>query len=252
MNRIPGWNQPSSASPVVASVDPAALSRLKRDSEFQFFRPLHYEANYAYPLVVWLHGEGGSEQNLMQVMPLTSMRNYLGVAVRGTCRWNSGYSWDEAPSAVDSAAESVLDAVEAAMARFNVHRERIFLVGHRAGGTLAVRLALRNPEVFAGAVSISGRFPRGQMPLVNLNSIRRLPILLTHGRTSRRYSVDHVCRELSLFHSAGMQVDLRQYPCGDDLTTKMLSDVNAWLMSRVTGQPMSSESDERAYEEEWN
>lgn len=252
MNRIPGWSQPSSASPVVASINPVSLGRLKRDSEFQFFRPLHYEANYAYPLVVWLHGEGGSEQNLMQVMPLTSMRNYLGVAVRGTCRWNTGFSWDETPPAIDSAAESVHDAVEAVTARFHVHRNRIFLVGHRAGGTLAVRLALRNPEIFAGAVSISGRFPCGNMPLMNLHSIRRLPILLTHGRTSRRYSVDHVCRELSLFHSAGMQVDLRQYPCGDDLTTKMLSDVNSWLMSRVTGQPVSSESDERAYEEEWN
>jgi phospholipase/carboxylesterase len=252
MNRIPGWNQPSSSSPVVASIDTVALGRLQRDSGVQFFRPQHYEANYAYPLVVWLHGEGGSEQNLAQVMPLTSLRNYLGVAVRGNCRWDSGYTWSETVDAVDSAAEKVLDAVDLAAARFNVHPQRIFLVGHRAGGTLAVRLALRLPEAFAGAVSISGRFPRGQMPLRNLHSIRRLPILLTHGRTSRRYSIDHVCRELSLFHAAGMQVDLRQYPCGDELTTKMLSDVNAWLMSRVTGQPVACDDGERTCEEEWN
>ena len=45
--------------------------------------PCHYERNYAYPLVVWLHGSGGSETELRQVMELISLRNYASVAVRG-------------------------------------------------------------------------------------------------------------------------------------------------------------------------
>lgn len=252
MNRIEGWSQPAPKSSAVASIDPGAISRLQRGSGCQFFRPSHYEPNYAYPLVVWLHGPGGSEENLAQVMPLTSLRNYVGVAVRGNCRWDHGYSWDESPEGIDGAFDQVQQGIEAATARFHIHPQRIFLAGHRTGGTLALRLALRHPAGVAGAISISGRFPRGLMPLRKLQQARQLPILLTHGRTSRRYTVDHVCRELALFHAAGMQVDLRQYPCGDELTTKMLSDLNAWIMSRVTGQPMTSEQTERAYEEEWN
>ena len=38
-----------------------------------------------------------------------------------------------------------------------------------------------------------------------------------------------------LFHAAGMSVTLRQYPCGDELTTQMLRDLDVWLMEQVTG-----------------
>ena len=48
------------------------------------FTPLHYERNYAYPLLIWLHGKGGNEHHLRQVMPKISMRNYAAVAPRGT------------------------------------------------------------------------------------------------------------------------------------------------------------------------
>ena len=43
---------------------------------------------------------------------------------------------------------------------------------------------------------------------------------------------------LSLFAAAGVlaagcTVALRQYPCGDDLTTTMLADLNRWIMEVV-------------------
>jgi predicted peptidase len=40
-----------------------------------YFAPEGYEANYAYPLVVWLHNAGGDERQLARVMPLVSTRN---------------------------------------------------------------------------------------------------------------------------------------------------------------------------------
>ena len=62
-----------------------------------------------------------------------------------------------------------------------------------------------------------------------------MPILIGHGRDSRQYPIEQVCDDIRLFHSAGLKVTLRQYPCADDLTTKMLSDVNSWIMEEVTG-----------------
>ena len=59
--------------------------------------------------------------------------------------------------------------------------------------------------------------------------------MISHGRDSQKYPVDQVCADLRLFHSAGMKVTLRQYPCGDEITTKILSDLDAWTMERVTG-----------------
>jgi hypothetical protein len=37
-----------------------------------------------------------------------------------------------------------------------------------------------------------------------------------------------------------MCVCLRQYPCGDDLTTSMLGDLDRWIMDQITSPAMAS------------
>ena len=54
----------------------------RRGLHYTLFAPLHYEPNYAYPLVIWLHGPGDDERQLLRVMPLVSMRNYVSVGPR--------------------------------------------------------------------------------------------------------------------------------------------------------------------------
>lgn len=197
--------------------------------------PLHYERNYAYPLLVWLHDDGGSERELNRVMPLVSLRNYVSVAVRGTTSLKRGFGWAQTVEAVNAAEARIIEAVRFAKERFHIHQERVYLVGCGAGGTMALRAALRSPEAYAGGASIGGCFPHGNAPLARLQAARASRLLMMHCRDSATYSVDRVCEELALFHAAGMSVTLRQYPCGDELTTQMLRDLDVWLMEQVTG-----------------
>src|SRR3954471_23232956 len=168
--------------------------------------PEHYERNYAYPLLVWLHDTGGHERELREIMPLVSLRNYVSLAVRGTCQADGGFGWSETPDGILAAESRVAEAVAEARQRFHVHSGRVFLAGAGAGGTLAIRLALRTPEDYAGAASIGGCFPQGHSPLARLQLARRLQLLIMHCRDSLTYSVQHICQELSLFHAAGMSV----------------------------------------------
>jgi phospholipase/carboxylesterase len=66
-----------------------------------------------------------------------------------------------------------------------------------------------------------------------VNELRHVPCLIATSRDNRAYPANLVCRDLKLLHSAGCTVALRQYPGGDDLTTKMLSDMDRWLMELV-------------------
>ena len=47
------------------------------------FLPAAYEPNYAYPLLVFLHGQGGSEEQVLRLAPRLSRRNYICIALRG-------------------------------------------------------------------------------------------------------------------------------------------------------------------------
>ncbi|MCA9177158.1 MAG: hypothetical protein KDB14_21865 [Planctomycetales bacterium] len=209
------------------------------------FRPQHYEPNYAYPLIVYLHGPRGSERQVHHLMPELSVRNYAAVAPRGIAKHpDGGYLWGECPTSeqISEAHDRVCSCVEIARQTLNIGDRRVFLAGYEDGGSMALRLALRSPSMFAGAISLCGPFPVGQAPLSNLRNARNLPLMIANGRDASRYTVDQSCRELRLFHAAGLSVSLRQYPCGDDLDSNMLRDMNAWIMEQVTGVHSEVES----------
>jgi phospholipase/carboxylesterase len=202
------------------------------------FAPLHYESNYAYPLLVWLHGSGDSEVQLRRIMPLVSMRNYVAIAPRGVANGaestgRDGYSWQQSEEHVMVAGARVERCIRLARKRFHVASDRIFLAGYAEGGSMALRLALTQPDRFAGTASLGGAFPTGNCPLRRLNDVRRLPLLLATGRDSVKYNQQQVVGDLRLLHSAGMSLTLRQYPCGDELTTTMLADLDRWMMQLV-------------------
>ena len=228
--------------PDVSTLQRRRTSR-NADAPIATFTPIHYETKYAYPLLVWLHGTAGNEHELRQVMPLVSMRNYVAVAPRGTWtnpRQRGRYGWRQTSETIEAAEARIADCVSLAERRFNIHPDRIFLVGRGSGGTMALRVGWNQPGRFAGVVAINGPLPTRLSPLKRVNELRRVPCFLATSRDSRAYPAGRVCRDLRLLHAAGCTVALRQYPGGDGLTSNMLSDLDHWLMELVCGAARNS------------
>ncbi len=220
-------------------IDISAESPAKR-APHKCFVPLHYERNYAYPLLVWLHHGEGSERQLSQVMPHISLRNYVAVAPRGTASRvdengdETIHCWDQTADGIMSARRAVLDCVHGAQEQCHINSNRIFIAGYADGGTMAMRMAFTCPEIFAGVISLHGPLPRGHLPLGKWDSARGSSVLLVSGRQSETYPEDEVCKDLRLLHAAGFSVVARQYDTDDDVSSSMLGDVDRWLMSIVT------------------
>lgn len=250
MNRLQPFASFAETAPIarvdeVADLSSAQYAVVGGDAPTTLFAPLHYERNYAYPLLVWLHGPGDDERQLKRIMPLISMRNYIGVGVRGVRRAQAGvgtegYTWTQSHADVSLAEQRVFDAIEMAGRKFHLSPGRIFLAGFDCGGSMAFRLAMSHPRLFAGVLSLGGRFPTGRTPLSQLADARRLPLFLACGRYSETYPPSEVCENLKLFHSAGLQVALRQYPCAQDVDSLMLADMDRWMMEQITGVNQSA------------
>jgi len=262
-----------SLSSIAPSDYPLTLSKHLRSGEYDtsvtsvphdnqtphcLFSPIHYEAGYAYPLIVWLHGPGDNENQLRTVLPLVSMRNHIAIGPRATTverhnaengtpahletgthqeteasRTHATFRWKQVSKDIVKATQYILDCIDIATRRYHIHRNRIFIAGYDCGGTMALRLALENPQLFAGAISLGGALPRGLNLLRRINEARKLPLLIANSFDSQRYSPQQACEDLRLLHAAGFSLDLRQYPCGDELTTKMLSDMDQWILDRI-------------------
>ena len=212
---------------------------------YALFAPLHYERNYAYPLVIWLHDDGGSERELRQLMPHISLRNYVAAAARGAKidgAGATGYAWRHTPHGASEAAERVRQCIDVATGNFSVHAGRMFIAGYGGGGTMALRLALQFPEWFAGAVSLGGPMPSGNCPLGRVNTARRLPLLLASCSDSASYPQNQVMDDLRLLHSAGFALSLRRYLGEHELTTDMLADMDRWIMEQICSGTLSTAS----------
>ena len=212
------------------------------------FAPMHYEPKYAYPLLVWLHGIGGDERQIMRIMPVISMRNYVAVAPRGLpmeqppCpptfdlsvsailhRPKEQYDWILSSDSLPSLEQRIFDCIAVAQERCNVASHRIFIAGFGSGGTAALRLATLYPEHFAGAASFGGEIPLGNRIFPSWQMTQPLSVLLGVDESAP----ENVCQMMELFYTAGISADVQEYPDAKSLTPTMLQDLNRWMMQIV-------------------
>lgn len=252
MNHTTRSNRPSSRAPAhpFFQIEAGVYSEPCRDAACALFAPMHYEPGYAYPLVVWLHGSGAGEQQLLRVMPLVSIRNYVAVGPRGTfynenaSEGARGYRWQQTERHIAAAEHRVFEAIELARSKYHVNPGRIFLAGFDSGGTMALRIALAHPQRFRGVVSLGGPLPTGGTPLSGLTEARRLPVFLAAGHRSPAFGPERLCDNLRLLHTAGIFTTPRQYPCGQELSPQMLTDVDRWIIEQITNpRPHPARSD---------
>jgi len=146
------------------------------------FVPQGYEPGYAYPLLVWFGESEGFD--LGRVMARLSLRNYVAVQPprEGVAAWR---------------------AIDRVRDRLSIHPDRIWAVGVGPGGTSALLTACREPNAFAGAVSLGGPFPVGTTALARLTEIRRLRMLLCCRAAAVAADPLPLDRTLRLFHAAG-------------------------------------------------
>jgi phospholipase/carboxylesterase len=212
-----------------------------------FFLPLHYEPNYHYPLIVWLHSDGFNENQVDHVLPHVSLRNYIAAGVRGIRAADSlghRFDWHDSPAAVAAAEESVAQTVVEATQRFSVHPSRIILAGYGSGGTMAIRIALRDPEHFAAVASLGGAMPAGPHLCSNLSQLRarQMPMLWSWATSGPRFDPDRLGQDVRLAMMIKASVEIRQYSAEDEMDTVTLSDLNDWIMRRVVAdQPAQAD-----------
>jgi phospholipase/carboxylesterase len=215
-------------------------------SHRSFFLPLHYTPTYEYPLLVWLHSNGFNENQLDHVMPHISLRNYIGVGIRGTRAADSighRFDWHQSPSAISATHEAVIEAIEDALDRFSVRKSRIVLAGYQQGGTMALRIAMREPDRFAGAISLAGRMPQGAIRNVHQLRRRGLPMLWQWAEGNRGYTEENLKSDCRSVMAIGGQVEVRQYPSDDEMDTVVLSDLDEWIMRRIISNAAGTSSD---------
>jgi phospholipase/carboxylesterase len=201
------------------------------------FLPTGYEPRYPYPLLVFFHGLGGNEEQILRLAPRLSRRNHISIGLRGPVLLGPrrdgrlGYGWGDG-SHDELVEDYLLRAVEQTRRHYHVHSERIYLAGFAEGATLAYRLALTFPEKVGGVISLNGAMPRQGGPLFRLPEIRQLRVFIGHGIANSIVPLSLPQRDFRVLYAAGVHVSMHTYPSTHKLHPDMLRDVNRWIIAR--------------------
>jgi len=183
------------------------------------FMPENYEPNYAYPLIVWLSGRESGMVELLDFMPEISSRNCFGVSVSEGER--------------SSLEDDIYEIVYSVRREYHIHSERVLLAAFGNKAVSGLELLLRRPDWFGGLISFNGCFTNSQFPFVRFDDLRGKRVLFGMHARVRNNSMPETIRIARLLHSAGMEIATRVYDADDEVTPRMLSDINHWVMDGI-------------------
>jgi predicted esterase len=184
------------------------------------------------PVLLLLHGTGGSEEDLLG-LGATLRQGAPLLSPRGKVLENG------MPRFFRRLAEGIFDEedlifrtnelaafVEAARAQYHLGSRKIVAVGYSNGANIAASLLLLRPEILGGAILL-----RAMVPLFpeNVPNLAGVPVLIAGGRSDRIIPQESTQRLASMLEEAGASVSLHWSPVGHSLTSSDLDAARRWL-----------------------
>lgn len=187
--------------------------------------PSNYSKADKWPLVVYLHGSGErghNPQTLVQWVEFLSAKiseEYPTIVLVPQCA--SQQSWQPA---------DLRDVVEVFCRRYQIDRDRIYLVGFSMGGFGTWKTASVYPDLFAAIVPISGGGDTKNAP-----ALFNVPIWAFHGEKDNVVIVENTINLVEAIRTKGGEPKLTLFPtAGHAIPGKVCnkSDLWQWLFAQ--------------------
>lgn len=152
---------------------------------YDLMKPKDYDQGKKYPLVLCLHGGGGSTRAARVLTGTTLRAEYPCFVLAPEAL--VGETWGKhSPQIQTDAQPLVLEIIETLKNEFSIDTRRLYITGQSMGGFGTYAFITRNPGMFAAAVPVCGRGDPAKAEY-----IAKIPIWIFHGDKDRLVSVDY-------------------------------------------------------------
>jgi predicted esterase len=213
---------PAGAPPAVPAPAGPGLHDLKLDNSRDgvLYVPRGDKAGVAMPLMVWLHGAGGSGNVSADLAALADGFGFL-VLAPDSREWTWGaLLGDWGPDV-----EFIRRAMQQTRTRYAIDPERIWLAGFSDGASFSLSLGISSGDVFRRVYAGSP----GVMQPMAVN--RKPPIFISHGTSDQTMPIDDTSRKfVPRLKALGYDVTYREYEGRHQLPPEILREVVEWFV----------------------
>ncbi|MEP6618911.1 MAG: PHB depolymerase family esterase, partial [bacterium] len=198
------------------------LDAAKEVMPYHTLVPSSYTAARAYPLLIMLHGLGGTEDAFFdsygrKLPELAEQRGYilaapLGYRVDGFYGWGIGAPpSDPSQRRLFSLSEAdVMEVVTRMRALYNIDPKRIYLAGHSMGAIGAWRMGPKFADLWASVGAFSG-----QGSAESAERMKAIPQFVVHGDTDPTVNVSGSRNMVAAMKRLNMDVKYIEVPGGN-------------------------------------
>lgn len=207
--------------------------------DYSLYQPANDAPGYAYPLIVWFHDDGADEQDVLDWLPQISPQNYLGLGLRGPLPVKNGLPgqrrWSLGPEHLQWLEDQLAVALVDLCATRRIHTGRIVAAGVGQGGSVALQMLLRQPELFAAAACLNADL-QARKRLGAWGRYAGRSVWLGHsellGRSGKQPAID----ARTLLHTAGLSVESRLYDDQEWPLETFGRELDWWLMRTLCAE----------------
>lgn len=182
--------------------------------------PLGYVASRPAPLVLMLHGAGGSPQGALR--PFRSLADDAGLVLLAPA--SRGMTWDAIRGAYGPDIAFIDRALTSVFRRVAVHPDRLTIEGFSDGATYALGVGLTNGDLFKRVVAFSPGFVPAFEPRA------RPSIFISHGTRDAILPIDQCSRRIvPQLQRARYAVQYREFDGPHTVPLDIAKDAIAWM-----------------------
>src|SRR6266508_692871 len=188
---------------------------------YRMYVPTGYTGATPYPLIVALHGLGGTEDSFFDgydktMPPLAEQHGYivaapLGYRVDGSYGWGLGNPPADPTTrrTQDLSEQDVMQVLQRVRQQYKIDESRIYLMGHSMGGIGTWKIVAKSPEIWAAIGPIAGT---GQP--ATIEKFRHIPEIVVHGDADATVNVDGSRAMVARMKELGVEVKYIEVPGG--------------------------------------
>lgn len=209
------------AAPAPATKPGRYALNLERDRDGLFYLPAGYTAGVPMPMMVVLHGAGGSSESATGAFPLADELGFIVLATD-----SKDWTWDSIIGPFGPDVEFLQRAFVSVAGRCSVDRRRVCLAGFSDGASYALSLGIGNGDVFQHIIAGS---PGVMQPAAVEGKPR---IFISHGTADNVMPIDDTSRKfVPRLKALGYDVTYREYDGRHVLPPEIRREAYEWWIA---------------------
>lgn len=191
------------------------------------------------PLLVLLHGEGGSEDELYELFYDVDDR-FIVISLKAPFRQTEKkYLWYTTtrylndylanPAQIEYSRQQIITEIQFATYKYRCNSEQIYLFGFGQGGVMAMNIFFTRPDLIAGiAVSNAQYLDEFSLTIPSTEILRGKSVLITHGLYNQIYPVELGRKMRHKLSTYPLQIEYQEFDIGHFYSSESIIKTKDW------------------------